>query len=140
MICLKSATINELISKGYPTDTIVYWVDMRDNSKVSDTYQKYLDKAYKLFGIEKELINGRTRLADVCEVRQLIWCVMRFNDGFSTSMIGQMARRNHATIITRTNALMERMKVDKLLKKKYDVFCNSINKDVEDFDKKFENG
>jgi len=131
--------LSELLKLNLPSDTIVYFVDFTKDNNVSELYAKYLNLANKLFGISHELINSRTRIADVCEIRHIIWCAMRC-DGISTNKIGQLAKRNHATILTNTENFMQRMRVDKVLKRKYDVFVNSINKDVEDFNKKFEDG
>ena len=140
MVCLRRMTINDLLKLNLPTDTIVYFVDFTNDSNVSDLYVKYLNLAYKLFGISQELINSRTRIADVCEVRHIVWCAMRHIGGISANQIGQLVKRNHSTILSNTASFIERMKVDKKLRQKYEVFCNSINKDVEDFDKKFEDG
>ena len=56
----------------------------------------------------------------------------------STTKIGKLAKRHHATILYGIRTAIDRMSVDKEYKKKYDVFINSIGKDIsETYNSKF---
>ena len=131
MICLKHATLGELINLKIPLETKVYWVDLYDNdSDYSKLYKEYIELASNIFDVKKESLLGSDRTFDIVEIRNIIWCVMAKVYNISTTKIGKLAKRHHATILYGIRTAMDRMSVDKEYKKKYDVFVNSIGKDI----------
>ena len=129
MVCLKGTTINNLMKMNLPGDTWIYFVDITEDNNIPKLYEHYLNVACKMLNISPMLINSKTRMANACEARHMIWCAMRFNDGISTVKIGRLAKRNHATILVNTNHFKERMEVDKKLREKYEEYCKLINED-----------
>lgn len=140
MICLKRATIGDLINLNYPLETVVYWVDYTDcNSGKPDIYNQYLDVAEKLFDVRKELMTSNTRIAKVVEARNIVWTALYNIKKLSSLSIGKLARRNHASVLNGIKSIVDRMDVDKALRKKYNAFCNSIDKEINStFEEKFD--
>ena len=139
MICLKHATLGELIKLKMPLETKVYWVDLYDvDNDYSKLYLEYVELANNIFGIKKEhLLNGN-RTFDVVEIRNIIWCVLNKIHNISTVKIGKLRKKNHATVLFGIKAAVNRMSVDKDYKKKYDVFVSSIGKEINStFEEKF---
>lgn len=140
MICLKRATLGDLINLNYPLETMVYWIDFTDEKVgTSNIYYEYLDIAEKLFGIKKELMTSNTRIAEIVEARNIVWTALYNIKKLSSLAIGQLARRNHASVLNGVKSIVNRMDVDKKLRKKYNAFCNSIDKEINTtFDEKFD--
>lgn len=140
MICLKHATIRELINLNYPLDTVVYWIDFVDTKAgMSNVYYEYLEIAESLFGESAEAMTSNTRKASVVEARNIVWTALHNINKLSSTAIGQLAKRNHASVLNGINSITDRMDVDKNLRKKYDAFCNSIGKEINTtFDEKFD--
>ena len=139
MICLKHATIRELINLKVPLETKVYWVDLYDvDNDYSKLYLEYVELASNIFGVKKEhLLNGN-RTFDVVEIRNIIWCVLNKIHNISTVKIGKLFKKNHATVLFGIKTAISRMSVDKDYKKKYDVFVGSVGKEINStFEEKF---
>ena len=131
MICLKHATLRELIDLKLPLETKVYWVDIYDYEKdYTKLYLEYIELAAKIFDIKKDSLLSKTRTADVVEVRNMIWCILNKIHNVPTNKIGKLAYKNHATVMHGIKTTIDRMSVDKEFKKKYDVFINSVNKEI----------
>lgn len=138
MICLKHATLRELIDLKLPLETKVYWVDIYDYEKdYTKLYLEYIELASKIFGVNKSsIMTDKTH--DVVEIRNMIWCVLTRIHNISTSKVGKLSNRDHSTVSCGVRTLLDRMTVDKELKRKYNVFVNSIGKDInETYNDKF---
>lgn len=138
MICLKHTTLRELIDLKLPLETKVYWVDIYDYEKdYTKIYLEYVELASKIFGVNKSSIMT-DRTLDVVEIRNMIWCILTRIYNISTTKVGKLSNRDHSTVSCGVRALLDRMTVDKELKKKYDVLVNSIGKDInETYNSKF---
>jgi hypothetical protein len=138
MICLKHATLRELIDLKLPLETKVYWVDIYDYEKdYTKLYLEYVELASKIFGVNKSsIMTDKTH--DVVEIRNMIWCVLTRIHNISTLKVGKLSNRDHSTVSYGVRTLLDRMTVDKELKRKYNVFVNSIGKNInETYDSKF---
>lgn len=51
------------------------------------------------FGIDEELIRGRTRPDAVAKARHCVAAVMRLYHGMSSSLVGRLTGRDHGTIL-----------------------------------------
>lgn len=140
MICLKRATIGDLINLNYPLETVVYWVDYTgSDSGKPDIYNQYLDVAEKLFDVKKEIMTSNTRIAKVLEARNIVWTALYNIEKLSSISIGKLARKNHASVLNGVKSIVDRMDVDKALRIKYNAFCNSIDKEINStFEEKFD--
>lgn len=138
MICLKHATLRELIDLKLPLETKVYWVDIYDYEKdYTKLYLEYIELASKIFDVNKNsIMTDKTH--DVVEIRNMIWCVLTKIHNISTLKVGKLSNRDHSTVSCGVRTLLDRMTVDKELKRKYNVFVNSIGKDInETYNSKF---
>jgi hypothetical protein len=135
---LKHATLRELIDLKLPLETKVYWVDIYDYEKdYTKLYLEYVELASKIFGVNKSsIMTDKTH--DVVEIRNMIWCVLTRIHNISTLKVGKLSNRDHSTVSCGVKTLLDRMTVDKELKRKYNVFVNSIGKNInETYDSKF---
>jgi hypothetical protein len=139
MICLKHATLGELINLKMPLETKVYWVDLYDvDNDYSKLYLEYVELASNIFGVKKEHLLDGNRTFDIVEIRNIIWCVLNKIHNISTVKIGKLSKKNHATVLFGIKTAISRMSVDKDYKKKYDVFVSSVGKEINNtFEEKF---
>jgi hypothetical protein len=121
-----------------PLETKVYWVDIYDYEKdYTKLYLEYVELASKIFGVNKSsIMTDKTH--DVVEIRNMIWCVLTRIHNISTLKVGKLSNRDHSTVSCGVKTLLDRMTVDKELKRKYNVFVNSIGKNInETYNDKF---
>jgi len=120
-----------MMAGNVPPDEWVYVLVDDIGGYITRRYNYLLNVVSKMFDVSRDELTSISREYPLPVYRTMIWCVLR-DEGYSTTQIAKVVRRNHATIVVQTAKLKESLKFDKKLAVQYDVFKSNTNKNLDE--------